>query len=102
MISDVPYRTSTQYRLFSFPSKESLHLHRSQNTQKSAAQLPPGTNYLTTEEESEIVDFYVGRLWNFCGLFKVSSNVKVNNPSIRSKLTYVGRRNSFPSPILPT
>ena len=78
MISDVPYRTSTQYRLFSYPSREALLSQRSQNTQKSAAQLPSGTVYLTAEEEQELVDFYVGRLWNFCGLFKVPSNVKVD------------------------
>ena len=85
MISDEPYRTSSQYKKFSYPSKEALYEQRAQNTRKSAAQLSSAsgsggsvtTAYLTTEEEAELVDFYIGRLWNFCGLFKVSSNVKV-------------------------
>lgn len=77
MISDDPYRTSTQYRLFSFPSLTSLQTQRTKTNAQSRSQLPPETPYLTIDEEIELVDYYVSKLWDFCRLFKLPSHVKV-------------------------
>ena len=79
MISDDQYRTSTQYRLFSFPSAQALLAKRTKTNAHSRAQLPDETVYLTVEEEVELVDYYVGKLWDLCRLFKVPSHVKVNH-----------------------
>ena len=78
MISDDQYRTSTQYRFFSFASSEALLAKRTKTNAHSHAQLPQETVYLTVDEEVELVDYYVGKLWDLCRLFKVPSHVKVH------------------------
>ena len=80
MISDDQYRTSTQYRFFSFPSPQVLLAKRTKTNAHSRSQLPQEIVYLTVDEEVELVDYYVGRLWDFCRLFKVPSHVKVFIP----------------------
>ena len=77
MISDEPYRTSTQYRLFSYSSPDELLAQRTKTNTHSRSQLPPEASYLTVSEEIELVDYYVSKLWGFCRLFKVPSHVKV-------------------------
>src|SRR5271169_4598854 len=91
MLSDAVYRTSSQYRLFSFPSPEALSTHRQRNILKSAKQLSgsdSSVEYLTSDEEIELVDYYVSKLWDFCRLFKVSSQIKVSTPACPEKLTW--------------
>src|SRR5271167_2860253 len=95
MISDDPYRTSSQYRLFSYPSQEDLLAQRSQTNTQSRSQLPPESIYLTVTEEIELIDFYVGKLWHLCRLFKVPSHVKVSHPPQNSKLMLQATATSF-------
>src|SRR5271154_3719410 len=80
MISDDPYRTSTQYRLFSYPSKEDLLAQRTKTNAQSRAQLPSDATYLSVTEETELIDYYVSRLWDLCRLFRVPSHVRVLPP----------------------
>ena len=80
MISDEPYRTSTQYRFFSYASPHELLEQRTKTNEQSRSQLPLGIEYLTISEEIELVDWYVGRLWDLCRHFKVPSHVKVAHP----------------------
>lgn len=123
MISDDPYRTSTQYRLFSFASPEDLLAQRTRTNTQSTSQLPPdsATSYLTVTEEIELIDFYVGKLWDLCRLFKVPSHVKVpplplfsHSPSpfmspffallprnLCLTTPFVGNSNILPPPLLP-
>jgi hypothetical protein len=77
MISDTPYRTSTQYRFFSYASADDLLSQRTKANSASRDQLPPETDSLSVTEEIELVNYYVSRLWDFCRLFKVPSHVKV-------------------------
>ena len=77
MISDEAYRSSTQYRHFSFPSKEKLHAQRAKANAHARSQLPPETSYLTVEEEVELVDHYVTKLWELSGHFRAPSSVRV-------------------------
>jgi hypothetical protein len=107
MISDDPYRTSTQYRLFSYASKEDLLAQRTKTNAQSRAQLPSDATYLSVTEETELIDYYVSRLWDLCRLFRVPSHVRVLAPlpplsrTKEDELT-VGHRNEFPPPLLPT
>ena len=101
MISDDPYRTSTQYRFFAFASAEDLLAQRTRANSQSRSQLPPDAVYLTVTEEIELIDFYVGKLWDLCRLFKVPSHVKVSF-ALHISLTFVGNSNKFPSSLLPT
>jgi predicted protein tyrosine phosphatase len=75
MLSDEVYRTCSQYRLFSFASEEVLGEHRKKNTENAGR--VGDVDYLTPQEAVELVDYYVSKLWDFCHLFKVSSQVKV-------------------------
>lgn len=77
MISDDAYRTSTQYRLFSYASPQDLLAQRTTTTAQYRSQLPPDSPYLTISEEIELIDYYVSKLWDLCRLFKVPSHVRV-------------------------
>lgn len=77
MISDEAYRSSTQYRHFSFPSKEKLYAQRAKANANARSQLPQETSYLTVDEEVELVDHYVTKLWDLCRHFKTPSYVRV-------------------------
>jgi hypothetical protein len=77
MISDEAYRSSTQYRNFSFPSKEKLRAQRAKANADAASRLPPGTSYLTVEEEVELVDHYVTKLWELSHRFRAPSSLRV-------------------------
>lgn len=78
MISDDPYRTSTQYRFFSYASKDDLLAQRTRTNAHSRAQLPADATYLTVTEEIDLIDYYVSRLWDLCRLFGVPSHVRVS------------------------
>jgi hypothetical protein len=78
MISDEPYRTSTQYRLFSFPSQASLLSQRTKANARSRALLPADASYLTLHEEVELVDYYIDKLWGIVNIFNLPSHVKVS------------------------
>ena len=80
MISDDAYRTSTQYRLFSFPSRDSLLSQRTKTNAHSRSLVPSQTPYLTVQEEVELVDYYIDKLWGIVNIFKLSSHVKVATP----------------------
>ena len=80
MISDDPFRTSTQYRLFSYPSERELLAQRTKTNAHSRTQLPADAPYLTVTEEIELIDYYVSKLWDLCRLFRVLSHVKVLPP----------------------
>ena len=80
MISDDVYRTSTQYRFFSYASPQDLLNQRTKSNAHSRSQLPPDSTYLTVTEEIELIDYYVSKLWDLCRLFKVPSHVKVEPP----------------------
>jgi hypothetical protein len=77
MISDEAYRSSTQYRHFSFPSKEKLRAQREKANAQIASQLPPGTVYLTVDEEAELVDHYITKLWELSHHFRAASSLRV-------------------------
>jgi hypothetical protein len=77
MISDEAYRSSTQYRHFSFPSKEKLRAQREKANAEIASQLPPGTVYLTVDEEAALVDHYVTKLWELSHHFRAASSLRV-------------------------
>jgi cyclin H len=79
MISDDPYRASTQYRLFSYPSPQDLLTQRTKTNGQSLSQLPTDSTYLSVTEEVELVDYYVDRLWDLCRLFQVPSHVRVSS-----------------------
>jgi hypothetical protein len=66
-----------QYQHFSFPSKEKLHAQRTKANANAQSQLPLETRYLTVEEEVELVDHYVARLWDLCRHFRAPSYVRV-------------------------
>src|SRR5436190_18397772 len=105
MISDEPYRTSTQYRLFSYASPKDLFAQRSKANSHSRSQLSPDSTYLTVSEEIELIDYYVSKLWDLCRLFKVPSHVKVLLPLLLPEFTRVlptGRCNKLPTPLLLT
>ena len=105
MISDDSYRTSTQYKLFSYPSKQDLLVQRTKTNEQSRAQLSSDTTYLTVTEETELIDYYVSRLWDLCRLFRVPSHVRVppqTPPTWRTLVDKLGHRNKFPPSLLPT
>jgi hypothetical protein len=87
MISDEPYRTSTQYRLFSFPSQAALLSQRTKTNAQSRSLLPPEASYLTVQEELELVDYYIDKLWGIVNIFKLPSHVKV--PPISAKYAFL-------------
>jgi len=104
MISDEAYRSSTQYRHFSFPSKEELNAQRARANASAQSQLPPEISYLTVDEDIELVDHYVTKLWELCRHFRAKSSVRVPSPLL---LPFVdrsqsGRSNEFSSPLLPS
>ena len=99
MISDDPYRTSTQYRLFSYPSPQDLLAQRTKTNVLPLSQLPADSTYLSVAEEIELVDYYVGRLWDLCRLFKVPSHVKVFYLLCLSN--DAGHSNKLSPPLLP-
>ena len=87
MISDEAYRSSTQYRHFSFPSKEKLNAQRARANANAQSRLPPEISYLTVDEDIELIDHYVTKLWELCRHFRAKSAVRVPLLSCRRLLT---------------